>query len=280
MNTNTKFKDSVFSFLFSDPDILRELYGALTGLTLPTTIPLTINTLRDVLYKDRVNDISFEIGGKLVVLIEHQSTINHNMALRLLMYIGRVYEKIIKAKTLYSTKRKIIPRPEFIVLYNGIEPYPEEMILKLSDSFDETDSLGIAEHCNLELTVRVINIGHENKTGMVQQCQTLAEYNTFIALVRKHKSEGASLETAVQEAVYYCIDHDILTQFLHENASEVANMLMTEWNMDDAKQVWYEEGIEKGMETAARNALAKGISIEVIHDITGLDPETIKRMSP
>jgi hypothetical protein len=38
---------------------------------------------------DRINDISFEIGGKLVVLIEHQSTINHNMALRLLLYIAR-----------------------------------------------------------------------------------------------------------------------------------------------------------------------------------------------
>jgi hypothetical protein len=45
---------------------------------------------------DKVNDISFEIGGKLVVLIEHQSTINPNMPFRLLMYISRVYEKIMK----------------------------------------------------------------------------------------------------------------------------------------------------------------------------------------
>jgi hypothetical protein len=42
-----------------------------------------------------MNDISFEIGDKLVVLIEHQSTINPNMPLRLLLYIGRVYEKIL-----------------------------------------------------------------------------------------------------------------------------------------------------------------------------------------
>ena len=33
-----------------------------------------------------INDISFVIGGKLVVLIEHQSTVNPNIALRLLMY--------------------------------------------------------------------------------------------------------------------------------------------------------------------------------------------------
>jgi hypothetical protein len=40
------------------------------------------------------NDISFLLDGKLVVLIEHQSSLNRNMPLRLLLYIGRVYEKI------------------------------------------------------------------------------------------------------------------------------------------------------------------------------------------
>ena len=35
MDANTKYKDSVFSFLFSDPDLLRELYCALEGVDLP-----------------------------------------------------------------------------------------------------------------------------------------------------------------------------------------------------------------------------------------------------
>jgi hypothetical protein len=55
-----------------------------------------------VLFFDFNNDISFEIDGKLVVLIEHQSTINPNMALRLLFYITRVLEKKMKGRTLYS----------------------------------------------------------------------------------------------------------------------------------------------------------------------------------
>jgi len=29
MGANTKYKDSVFTFLFSDPELLRELYGAI-----------------------------------------------------------------------------------------------------------------------------------------------------------------------------------------------------------------------------------------------------------
>ena len=70
MPANTKYKDSVFSLLFSDPGLLRELYCALEGVTLPADTPVTINTLRDALFMDMINDISFEIGGKLVVLID------------------------------------------------------------------------------------------------------------------------------------------------------------------------------------------------------------------
>jgi hypothetical protein len=33
------------SFLFSNPDTLRELYGAIAGIQLPPTVPVTINTL-------------------------------------------------------------------------------------------------------------------------------------------------------------------------------------------------------------------------------------------
>ena len=73
MLANTKYKDSVFSLLFSDPDLLRELYCALEGVTLPADVSVTINTLRDALFMDMINDVSFEIGGKLVVLIEHHA---------------------------------------------------------------------------------------------------------------------------------------------------------------------------------------------------------------
>jgi predicted transposase YdaD len=73
-----------------------------------------------------------------------------------------------------------------------------------------------------------------------------------------------------------------LKEFLERNATEVMNMLMTEWNWDDALAVRFEEGWEEGWEegreTIARNALTKGSSIEFIHDITGLDITTIENL--
>jgi len=276
MGANTKFKDSVFSFLFSDPDILRELYCALEGVTMPKDVPITINTLQDVLFMDRINDISFEIGGKLVVLLEHQSTINPNMTFRILSYITRVYEKIVDNKSMYSTKLKPLPRPEFFVLYNGTAEFPKEKILKLSDSYESGESLGLPKKENpaLELEVRVININHGKNEEIVNRCKTLASYSAFVGKVQDYEKEGLARGEAIKNAIKYCVEHDILKNFLEQNGSEVINMLLTEWNWEDALDVRYEEG----KEDVARNALAEGATLEFVRKITGIDLETLKNI--
>ena len=286
MAVNIKYKDSVFSFLFSDPDTLRELYCALGGVTLPPDVPVIINTLQDVLFMDRINDISFEIGGKLVVLIEHQSTINPNMALKLLMYIARVYEKITRDKNIHSTTEIRLPRPEFFVLYNGKESQPDEKIMRLSELFENTADLGIfgEEAAALELVVKVININEGKNTGIVRKCETLAQYSAFVAKVREFQNDGHNLDEAVKRAITYCRNYDILKEFLEQHSTEVFNMLMKEFNFDEVMAVRYEDGIIKGraegkMQSSidiARNALAKGIPLDMIHEITGLGIQTIE----
>ena len=65
---------------------------------------------------------------------------------------------------------------------------------------------------------------------------------------------------------------------MEKNATEVMNMLITEWKMEDALAVRYEEGLEDEREKIARNALAEGASIEFVKKITSLDIETIKNL--
>jgi len=257
---NRKFKSSVFSFIFSNPDVLRELYCALEGITLSRDVPVVINTLEDILFMDMINDISFEIGGKLVVLIEHQSTINPNMALRLLMYIGRVYEKILNDEKIYSSTKILIPRPEFFVLYNGITPFPEEKTIKLSELFESTESLGISkdEFPALELEVRVLNINKGKNEEIAKKCQTLAEYSAFIAKVREYQEAGLTLREAVKKTVQYCKKHDILKELIDKHAKEIMSMLTTEWNWDTAKRVWQDEAREEGREEGIGVGLAQG----------------------
>ena len=67
-------------------------------------------------------------------------------------------------------------------------------------------------------------------------------------------------------------------------------MLYAEWNWDDALAVAREESREDGLEEGreegrvnekleiARNLLAKGSTFEFVHEITGLDMETIENL--
>ncbi|GHU79592.1 hypothetical protein FACS189462_5300 [Spirochaetia bacterium] len=66
-----------------------------------------------------MNDISFVIADTLIVLIEHQSTINENMPIRLLFYITEIYKKLTGDEDIYRERKIPLPRPEFIVLYTG-----------------------------------------------------------------------------------------------------------------------------------------------------------------
>ena len=55
----------------------------------------------------------------MLVFGEHQSTVNPNMPLRCLLYVGRAYEQLVDKKARYRTKLVKIPTPEFYTFYNG-----------------------------------------------------------------------------------------------------------------------------------------------------------------
>jgi len=167
-------------------------------------------------------------------------------------------------------------------------PYPDETVLKLSELFEKPLDLGVSEKQIplLELEVKVININEGRNEEMVSRCKDLAEYSSFIARVRTFMEEGDNLEEALRKAVKYCRKHGMLKQFLDIHGSEVLNMLLTEWNLEDAKKVWYEDGLEDGREEGreekeleiARNALAEGSTPEFVQKITGLDIEIIRKL--
>jgi hypothetical protein len=243
---NRNHKDSVFVRLFSEKSALLELYNALSGENYAPDTEIEIATLDDVLFMDRINDLAFLIHHRLIVLVEHQSTINENIPLRFLQYVAREYEKIIDPLSVYKSRLIKIPKPVFIVLYNGTADLPDEVILRLSDAFEDVE--GIEDNA-LELTVRIVNIRKGKNEKIVQRSQMLSGYVEFIDRIRENcRVRKMKLNDAMTEAVKYCIRADILTDFMKTNGSEVVNMLLTEFNIDDAKMVWREEAREEGRE--------------------------------
>ncbi|MDR1277423.1 MAG: Rpn family recombination-promoting nuclease/putative transposase [Treponema sp.] len=244
MNVNRELKNSVFTTLFNDEDKVRELYAAIKGVGYDPKLPVVITTLQDVLYMNQINDLSFTAEEKMALIVEHQSSLNHNMPLRILMYMSRVYEKIVDRKSLYKDTLVKIPRPEFIVLYNGLDDTPDRWEERLSQAYMEVEG---NQKISLDLVVTVYNINKGRNPELLNRSENLAGYAEFVARVREHE-KAMPRDQAVTEAVRSCIREGILAGFLEEHGSEVMNMLLEEWNLDEAKEVWLEEGMEKGVE--------------------------------
>ena len=64
------------------------------------------------------------------------------------------------------------------------------------------------------------------------------------------------------EAVKYCQRCDILSEFLEINGSEVLNMILTEWNTEDAIAFAREEGREEGRELGFELGREEGLDNE------------------
>ena len=251
------------------------------------------------------NDLAFMLETN-IYLYEHQSTLNPNIPLRDLIYIGIEYQQYVDDKSLYSSRLQKIPAPKFMVFYNGTDAVDDRVELRLSNAYEH-----LAGEPDLELKALMLNVNEGHNKELMEQCQTLKEYAIYVARVRKYTSE-MNLNDAVARAIDECIKEGILVEFLRKNRSEVKMVSILEydkeWEEKKLRKAEYEagrsegieigksegieigktEGIEigksKGIEIGRDKAMAEfvcnmikyGFSIEKIAEVTGKNAEQIQ----
>ncbi|MBO5125196.1 MAG: Rpn family recombination-promoting nuclease/putative transposase, partial [Spirochaetaceae bacterium] len=237
-------------------------------------------------YKSYYNDIAVLVNGQFILMIEHQSTINPNMPLRLLEYVARIYGNIVDSKAKFSRHLVPLAKPEFYVFYTGNQELPPESYLYLSDAFPNQAP---NSDLTLELKVKVCTIRSESPSPVVHSCTDLEQYVQFLQLVEEARAANHKhpLKWAIQEAVR----RNILRDYLERKGGEVLSILMTEYDyatdMAVLKEEAYEDGLFVGREEGAyqnkletaRNLLAMGLSPEQISQATKLPPETIAHLA-
>ena len=286
---NRQYKDTVFRMLFSEKENLLSLYNAVTGNTYQNADDLKIVTLENAIYMGMKNDLAFMLETN-IYLYEHQSTLNPNIPLRDLIYIGIEYQQYVDDKSLYSSRLQKIPAPKFMVFYNGTDAVDDRVELRLSNAYEH-----LAGEPDLELKVLMLNVNEGHNKELMEQCQTLKEYAIYVARVRKYASE-MNLNDAVARAIDECIKEGILVEFLRKNRSEVKMVSILEydkeWEEKKLRKAEYEagrsEGIEigksEGIEIGRDKAMAEfvcnmikyGFSIEKIAEVTGKNAEQIQ----
>ena len=147
-----------------------------------------------------------------------------------------------------------------MVFYNGEEEQPEVQELKLSDAFEKP-----TDEPNLELKCKVYNINDGKNKAIMESCGWLNDYMTFVNKVREYHADGAfdDLAIDIEKAIDYCIDNDILKEFLKTYRSEVTKSMQLNYEFDRQLELEradaIEEGLEQGIKARLRTGLRTGI---------------------
>ena len=248
-----KYRDSLFRDYFNNKSRLLSLCNALLDSNFTEEEDIIINTLDGVFFSEVKNDLSCLIQNRLIVIIEHQSTVNENMPLRMYFYLNELFRKYIadKKESLYKTKLIPLPKPEFFVLYNGHRKETGSRVLRLSNAFGR-------EKSPLELEVTLYNMNDPANETMVRKSLPLDNYCFFIENVTKREAAGMSRNEAIEETIKYCIEHNIMRDYLMEKRKEVFKMIDFEFNLEEAKKVWKEEAREEGHSEGRAEGKAEG----------------------
>ena len=243
-------KDSVFSFIFRQPENTRRLY-----LTLhPEDVDVTeadckLVTLEHILTNGMTNDLGFQVRDKLILLVEAQSKFSINIALRMLLYLAATYKEYVEEQKLdlYGSKPVSVPRPELYMIYTGV-PRQLPEILRLSDMYDGPGGA--------EIEIKVLkNTGAGN---------IVDQYIRFCEISDEQRKQYGYTMKAVEETLRICCDENILMPFLASRQKEVQDIMLTLFNqeriteiheynlMKDARQQGQQEGQQEGLEKGIR----------------------------
>ena len=264
--TARNHKDTVFRLVFNNKSAMLELYNALYDTNYPPGTPVDINTIESALYRSGKNDISFTIDNTYLVITEHQSTINPNMPLRDLWYIAEIYKKKVDAKAVLKDTQVRLPRPTFVVMYNGTDSLPPESRLELSDCF-----LGDGESL-LNLSVMVYNVNEGAGCSLLAKSPTLYQYSQLVSLVREYWSKGPITYHERQQIYNICMEKGILVDFMKEHGKTIVDMLSVEFTEAELQQLFIEDGFEQGLKLGRKEGREEGekAALERLNKLTDL----------
>lgn len=276
ITVQSKVYDSLFIAVFGkDSERSKrwrlELYNALNNTNYKDPNALKLNTLENVLFIKMHNDVSFLIDSQLT-LYEHQRTTNQNMPLRGFFYFAQLYHKyLIDAEEQLTTSKMIkILNPNYIVFYNGDTNRDEDYEMRLSDAFMIEDKNG-----KFEWTARVLNINKDYNLSLQNKCKALYDYIQFTSRIDENKEKGMTNEKAIDEAIDWASEQNLLEGFIKEQKAEVKMTLLTEFNEEASIRGWRKEGMQQKAEEIATKMLSDKLKPEKVSLYSGLPLEQV-----
>ncbi len=237
-------KDSVFTYLFQDPQYTLQLYKSLHAEDESVEEKdIELVTLANVMTNDLYNDLGFMVKDKLIILVEAQSTFSPNLAYRMHLYSALTFKNYADENKLDSFAFKKMPLPLFepYIIYTGDQEVPDT--LRLSDLYI------VKGRVRIETEVQVLRGDAADKNDIVSQ------YVRFCKIAdEERRKSGPTIET-VKAIIDRCVKENVLTAFLSARRKEVEDIMVVLYDEAKVREIHeynvrkdaLEEGTEKGI---------------------------------
>lgn len=255
-DVKTTSKDSVFRDLFGDRKYALQLYQAIHPEDTDVTEADIGNvTIKNIFTDQQYNDLGMTVRGKLLLMLEAQSSWTVNIIIRIFLYLAHTWNEFIEStrQNRYGSKKLAVPRPEFYVIYSG-DRKDRPKWLRLSEEFFE----GNKEY--LEINVKVLY--GDGKGDIISQYVDFTKvYNEQVRLYGKTRE-------AVLSTIRICQDRNVLKEYLSGREKEVINIMMGLFDQEKAVEQFGNEKKEEGKleskKEAAINMKAEGLPESMI----------------
>ena len=262
-------KDSVFTSLFREPKYLLQLYQALHPEDLEATEDSIKNvTITNVLLDQYYNDVGFQIGEKLIILVEQQSSWSINIVVRCLLYLAQTYQEYFEStkQNVYGSKKLELPRPELYVIFTGNRKTRPEYLYLSKEFFGGDDSV-------LDVKVKMI---YDGKEGDI-----INQYVAFTKIYNEQVKLYGRTREAVLETIRICKNQNVLSEYLSSREKEVVDIMMTLFNEEYILKTYVEsrekEAFEKAKIGTAQRLHEMGISLQDIAKACQVPVETVEQ---
>ncbi len=262
-------KDSVFTSIFREPKYLLQLYQALHPEDHEATEDSIKNvTITNVLLDQYYNDVGFQIGEKIVILVEQQSSWSINIVVRCLLYLAQTYQEYFEStkQNVYGSKKLELPKPEMYVIYTGNRKTRPEYLYLSKEFFGGDDSV-------LDVKVKMI---YDGKEGDI-----INQYVAFTKIYNEQVKLHGRTREAVLETIRICKDQNVLSEYLSGREKEVVDIMMTLFNEEYILKTYVEsrekEAFEKAKIGTAQRLHEMGISLQDIAKACQVTVETVEQ---
>ena len=135
------YRDTLFKAIFKESERFLDVYEYCSGKRLKANEITRFDLDSDTVQRERYNDVSFLTNdNRAILMVEHQSTISANLAIKLGAYYFNLLSLWIKRENanIHGETPIAFPHPELYVVYNGKKSYNREF-----ETFSAGDFLNI-----------------------------------------------------------------------------------------------------------------------------------------